>query len=124
MALGLARRKGPMFSIDRNRCSIPKPFTNDLISVGRSLLAIATETEKTAERFNRDKSALDDKGCYYRFNVLQGLEDIGLEDSTRKNTIIAATDRYVESQAIFKQMKACRNNLAKRQCTSNSAKSV
>lgn len=98
-----------------------RPFTDDLVSVGQSLLAIATETEKTAERFNRDKSALDDKGCYYRFNVLQGLEDIGLEDSTRKNAIIAATDRYVESQAVFKQMKACGNNLAERQCTSSSA---
>ena len=95
-----------------------RPFTDDLISIGRSLLAIATETEKTAEKFNRDKSALDNKGCYYRFNVLQGLEDIGLEDSTRKNMIIAATDRYVESQAVFKQIKACGHNLAKRQCTS------
>jgi len=74
-----------------------RPFADDLVNIGRSLLAIAMETEKTAERFNRDKSALDNKGSYYRFNVLQGLEDVGLEDSTRKNTVIAATDRYVES---------------------------
>ncbi|KAK3167171.1 hypothetical protein OEA41_010297 [Lepraria neglecta] len=89
-----------------------KPFTDDLISVGQSLLAIATETEKTAERFSRDKSGLDDKGRYYRFNVLRGLEDVGLEDSKGKNVTIAATDRYVESQAIFKQMKACAKNLS------------
>lgn len=102
--------------------SIPslKPFTNDLAGVGKSLLAIATETEKTAERFCRDKSGLDDKGRYYRFNVLRGLEDIGLEESKRKNEIIAATDRYVASQAVFKQMKACRNSLANKQCTSSS----
>lgn len=86
-----------------------KPFTNDLVGVGQSLLAIATETEKTAERFRRDKSGLDDKGRYYRFNVLQGLEDIGLEDSKRKNAIIAATDRYLESQTVFQQMRACVN---------------
>lgn len=93
-----------------------KPFTDDLVSVGQSLLAIATETEKTAERFCRDKSGLDNEGRYYRFNVLKRLEDIGLEDSKRKNMIIAATDRYVESQAVFKQMKACGNNLACKEC--------
>ena len=97
-----------------------KPFTDDLVGVGQNLLAIATETEKTAERFNRDKSALDDKGCYYRFNVLKGLENIGLEDSTQKNSIIAVTDRYLESQAVFKQMKACGNSLATRQSMSSS----
>ena len=98
-----------------------RPFTDDLVGIGQSLVAMATETEKTAERFNRDKSRLDDKGRYYRFNVIRGLEDIALEDSKRKNEIIAATDRYVESQAVFKQMKACGNNLAERQCTSGSS---
>ncbi|SLM40190.1 patatin family protein [Lasallia pustulata] len=79
-----------------------KPFTNDLVGIGQNLLAIATETEKTAERYFRDKSGLDNKGRYYRFNVLRGLEDIGLEDSKGKNAIIAAIDRYIESQAVFK----------------------
>ena len=97
-----------------------KPFTGDLVGIGQSLLAIATETEKTAERFNRDKSTLDDRGRYYRFNVIQGLEDVGLEESTRKNMIVAATDRYLESQTVFKQIKACGNCLAQRQCMSGS----
>ena len=92
------------------------PFKDDLVGIGKSLLAIATETEKTAERFCRDKSALDNTGRYYRFNVLRGLEDIGLEDAKRKNAIIAATDRYIESQAVFKQMKACADNVSRREC--------
>lgn len=94
-----------------------KRFTDDLVGVGQSLLAIATETEKTAERFCRDKSGLDGKGRYYRFNVLRGLEDIGLEDSKEVNAIIAATDRYIESQAVFKQMKACGKSLGDKQST-------
>jgi hypothetical protein len=97
-----------------------KPFADDLIGVGQSLLAIATETEKTAERFSRDKVGLEDRGGYYRFNVLRRLENIGLEDSKRKNAIIAATDRFVESQAVFKQMKACGSRLGGKQCTSSS----
>lgn len=64
------------------------PFKDDLIGIGQSLLAIATETEKTAERFSRDNSRLDDTGRYYRFNVLRGLEGIGLEDSKQKNAIM------------------------------------
>jgi hypothetical protein len=93
-----------------------KPFKDDPIGIAQNLLTIATETEKTAERFLRDKSRLDDTGRYYRFNVLRGLEDIGLEDSRRKNAIIAATDRYIESQVVFKQMKACADNMSGREC--------
>jgi hypothetical protein len=96
-----------------------RPFADDPISIGQSLLAIATETEKTAERFSRDKSRLDGDGGYYRFNVLRGLEDIGLEDSKRKNAVIAVTNRYVESQAVLKQMKACGNRLGDKQCMFN-----
>ena len=92
------------------------PFKDDLIGISQSLLAIATETEKTAERFSRDKSRLDDTGRYYQFNVLRGLEDIGLEDSKRKNAIIAATDRYIKSQVVFKQMKACADSMSGREC--------
>jgi len=93
-----------------------KPFGDDLVGIGQSLLTIATETEKIAERFCRDKARLDNEGRYYRFNVIKGLEDIGLEDSSRKNAIIAATDRYVGSQAVFKQMSSCRKSLAERAC--------
>jgi len=69
------------------RTGVPSltPFKDDLVGIGKSLLEIATEMEKTAERFCRDKSALYDTGRYYRFNVLRRLEDIGLEDAKRKS---------------------------------------
>jgi hypothetical protein len=54
----------------------------------------------------------------FRFRVLKGLEDIGLEDSKHKNVIVAVTSRYFESQDISRQMKACGNNLAERECMS------
>ncbi|XTI94251.1 FabD/lysophospholipase-like protein [Cenococcum geophilum] len=57
------------------------PFKDDVI-----------ETEKIVERFSRDKLRLDDTGRHFWFNVLRGLEDIGLEDLKRKNAIIAAID--------------------------------
>jgi predicted acylesterase/phospholipase RssA len=93
-----------------------KPFRDDILHVSSSLAALATETEKTAQQFRRDKSNLDDEGRYYRFNVVRGLEDVGLEESKKKREIAAATSRYVASQDVFKQMKACASNLAGREC--------
>ncbi|RKL23426.1 hypothetical protein BFJ72_g14493 [Fusarium proliferatum] len=60
-------------------------------------------------------SSLDDEGRYYRFNVSRGLEDVGLAESKKQREIAAATGRYVASQDVFGQMKACANGLARRQ---------
>ncbi|OCK72888.1 FabD/lysophospholipase-like protein, partial [Lepidopterella palustris CBS 459.81] len=91
-----------------------KPFRDDVFHIGETLVAIATETEQTAERFRRDKSHLDNSGRYYRFNVTSGLEDIGLEESKKIKEIAAATRRYVGSQDVFKKMQACGDNLTGR----------
>ncbi|KAK4233664.1 acyl transferase/acyl hydrolase/lysophospholipase, partial [Achaetomium macrosporum] len=92
-----------------------RPVRDDVLGIWATLKDLATETEKTAQQFHRDKSHLDDEGRYYRFNVDRGLEEIGLEESKKKTEIAAATRRYVESQAVFKQMKACANNIAGRE---------
>jgi hypothetical protein len=88
------------------------------LEIGYTLLAIATEMEKMVERFAKQNSRLGDEGRYFRFSVLKGLEDIGLEDSKEKNVIVVATSRYFESQDVLRQMKACGNNLAERGCMS------
>lgn len=93
-----------------------KPFQDDVLYIGETLVLIATETEQTAERFRRDKSLLDNTGRYYRFNVARGLEDIGLEESKKSKEIAAATRRYIGSQEVFKQMQACADNVAGREC--------
>ncbi|KAL8855282.1 MAG: hypothetical protein Q9178_008069 [Gyalolechia marmorata] len=92
-----------------------KPFRDDVFHIGTTLATIATETEKTAEAFRRDKTYLDNTGRYYRFNVTRGLEDTGLEESKKKNEIAAATRRYVGSQDVFMQMQACAKNAAGRE---------
>ncbi|RKK66720.1 hypothetical protein BFJ69_g15140, partial [Fusarium oxysporum] len=92
-----------------------RPVRDDVLGIGATLTSLATETEKTAEQFRRDKSGLDDEGRYYRFNVSHGLEDIGLEESKKQREIAAATGRYVASQDVFRQMKACASGLARKQ---------
>jgi hypothetical protein len=84
-----------------------KPFKDDVFNIGDTLVAIATETEQTAERFRRERPSLDQVGRYYRFNVIRGLEDIGLEESKKIKEIAAATRRYVSSQDVLKNMYAC-----------------
>lgn len=93
-----------------------KPFRDDVFHIGKTLVAIAKETEQTAERFRRDKTHLDDSGRYYRFNVDRGLEEVGLEESKKRKEIAAATGRYVGSQGVFKQMQACADNMAGKEC--------
>ena len=93
-----------------------KPFEDDVLNIGKTLVAIATDTEQIVERFRRDKAYLDKTQRYYRFNVYQRLEDIELEESKRKKEIAAATRRYVESQAVFRQMQAFADSMVGREC--------
>ena len=95
-----------------------EPFRTGLREIGDTLIRISTETERTAELFQRAHSDLDDSNRYFRFNVRNGLEKIGLEDSSQKDTIVAVTQRYVESQETFKLMKLCASNLSERKCVS------
>lgn len=41
-----------------------KSFQDDVFHIGKTLIAIATETEQTAETFRRDKSSLDSQVIY------------------------------------------------------------
>jgi hypothetical protein len=93
-----------------------KPFKDDVMHIGATLVAIATETEQTAERFRREKTLLDSTGRYYRFNVVRGLEDIGLEESKKVKEMAGATRKYIGSQDVYKQMQACAGNIAGRAC--------
>jgi predicted acylesterase/phospholipase RssA len=93
-----------------------KPMGDDAFGILATLKEIATETERTAEKFRRDKCDLDDDGRYYRFNVDRGLEDVRLDESKKKREIAAATGRYVASQVVFRQMRACANTIAAREC--------
>lgn len=92
------------------------PFPRGLIQIGKTLVSIATQTETTAETFRRDKANLGSDIGYFRFNVIRGLEDIGLEESEKKKEIAAATHRYVESDEVLKQMRACAGTLSGREC--------
>lgn len=93
-----------------------EPFRTSFLEIGQTLVRKATETEQTAESFQRTHSELDENDRYFRFNVRNGLEHIGLEDSSQRNAIMTLTERYVQSQDVFKLMKRGGKCLANREC--------
>jgi hypothetical protein len=94
------------------------PFGDNLLEVANTLKLIATETESTAELFAREHYNMDEESRYFRFNVMNGLEHIGLEEHQKRDDIAAATRQYVESQAVLKQIEACVDALSERECAS------
>ncbi|KAF1362124.1 FabD/lysophospholipase-like protein [Lizonia empirigonia] len=112
---------GPEPLEGRVKCLVPigtgvpslKPFKDDVLHIGTTLAAIATETEGTAAQFRRERPLLDSTGRYYRFNVDRGLEDIGLEEAKKVKEMAAATRRYIATQD--KQMQACAGSIAARE---------
>lgn len=86
-------------------------FGQNIKDVAESLLAIATDTEHTAEMFHREHRDLARANKYFRFNVNRGLERVGLEEYAKSSVIVAATKRYLESQEIYEKLLLCQESL-------------
>lgn len=72
-----------------------------LFEVMKTLKAIATETEKTAREFKKQwKAQLVDTKKYYRFNVVHGLENVGIEAHDKRSNISACTYKYLKEDAV------------------------
>ena len=92
-----------------------KPFGDDPIKLGKALIAIATDTEKRAEDFHRHHAHMALEYRYFRFNVLRGLENVGLEDASKKDQIMTSTQKYLQSEATFSDVEACARMLIGRE---------
>ena len=86
-------------------------FGNKLQTVAHTLIKMATDTQNTADSFYSAHRELGLRGHYFRFNVDQGLEGIGLEDAAQAATIMAATRNYLDSTELQRQMQECGKKL-------------
>jgi predicted acylesterase/phospholipase RssA len=93
-----------------------KAIEDNMIKFAKgTLVSIATETEKTADRFvARWEPQLDEK-CYFRFNVHQGLQDVGLAEYQDQGRIEAATDEYLKHAEQRLSVGYCVENLRQKQ---------
>lgn len=72
-----------------------KDFGDNLKEVVDTLKAISTETEETEKRFFKHHSSLGVGNRYFRYNVQQGLESVGLDEHKKLSQIEAATEYYL-----------------------------
>jgi hypothetical protein len=88
-----------------------EPFGKDPFAIGRTLLRIAVETERTANDFQREHEELDAQNRYFRFNVLRGLEKVKLEDRKSRNIIVTQTQAYGSSGPMQKDLRTLKQVL-------------
>lgn len=86
-------------------------FGGKLQTVARTLIEIAGDTQMTATSFQMAHPKLRSENQYFRFNVDQGLDGIGLEDATQSVKIMAATRKYLESAGLASQIQECGRRL-------------
>jgi len=82
-----------------------------------TLVNLATQTENTAELFIQRHRRLYDAKRYFRFNVQQGLQGVGLAEYEKEAEIVGATTKYMGSQQIKSAARDCALNLKQKQCT-------
>ncbi|KAJ4366790.1 hypothetical protein N0V83_007315 [Neocucurbitaria cava] len=83
--------------------------------LSKSLGGIATETEATERKFIARWAKHYDDNRYFRFNVDQGLQEVGLAEYREQGMIEAATDGYLRHQAQKSRMRDCVENLRQKQ---------
>ena len=93
-----------------------KAFENSLANfISKTVVNIATETENTEKKFIAKWAKHFDEKRYFRFNVEQGLQDIGLDEYKRKGEMEAATEGYITHKDRFFRVRDCIQNLSLKQ---------
>lgn len=87
--------------------TLTQPFGTSLAQIGKTLVALSTETEKTAELFAKENTELSKKQQYFRFNVDGGLANIGLEETKRLGEVVQMTRDYVQQESVYQQLGRC-----------------
>jgi predicted acylesterase/phospholipase RssA len=93
-----------------------KPFEDSMLKfLSRTVVQIATETEATEQKFIARWARHFDEKRYFRFNVEQGLQDIGLEEYKKKGAIAAASESYLKHTDRKLRVRDCIQNLKQKQ---------
>ncbi|KAJ5851796.1 FabD/lysophospholipase-like protein [Penicillium soppii] len=92
---------------------------NLLKFVSNTLPELATQTEHTEKRFIAKWRQHYDSKRYFRFNVDQGLQDVGLAEYQEQGLIESATEGYLDHQAVAFRVRDCVENLKSKQSATN-----
>ncbi|OCL07594.1 FabD/lysophospholipase-like protein [Glonium stellatum] len=84
-----------------------------LLSVAEACAKIATDTEEKAEAFTETYCGPGGKfrNKYFKFNVTQGLQNVGLEEWHKLDRTWASTQDYLKSQDQRERLNSCARSL-------------
>ena len=88
---------------------------NAIKFLSKSLERIVTDTEETERKFIARWAKHYDENRYFRFNVDQGLQDVGLAEYKERGRMQAATEKYLRHQAQKFRVRDCVENLQQKQ---------
>ena len=88
---------------------------NIVMFLSKSLVGIATETEEAERKFIARWAKHYEGKRYFRFNVDQGLQDVGLVEYKEQGRMQAATDEYLRHQGQKFRVLDCVENLQQKQ---------
>jgi len=89
-----------------------KAFEDSLIKfLSETVVQISTETENNERRFIARWAKHFDEKRYFRFNVEQGLQNIGLDEYKKKGAIEATTEGYITHKERYFRVRDCIQNL-------------
>ncbi|CEJ57466.1 Putative Pfs, NB-ARC and TPR domain protein (JCVI) [Penicillium brasilianum] len=90
-----------------------KPFKDSMLKfLGQTVVQIATEAENTERKFIARWARHFDEKRYFRFNVEQGLQDIGLDEYKKKGVMEAATEGYLTHMVQKFRVRDCIQNMS------------
>ncbi|PSK46105.1 hypothetical protein B9Z65_5073 [Elsinoe australis] len=90
-----------------------KPFDQTSGALSNTLMAIATETERSAQQFQRSKANLFRESLCYRFSA-PSVGDLGMNRPEDRGVIEQMTDRYVEDKSTWSQLQQCAATMSRR----------
>jgi hypothetical protein len=93
-----------------------KAIEDDILKfLSNTLVEIGTETEETERKFIARWAKHYDEKRYFRFNVDQGLQEVGIAEYKEQGKMEAATDEYLRHQAQKFLVRDCVQNLQQKQ---------
>ncbi|CZR67325.1 uncharacterized protein PAC_17224 [Phialocephala subalpina] len=109
-----------MFSMERDKLIISlgtgvaadKVFNPNLLTIGKALADIATNTQREADAFFRRDGGQDAlQGRCFRFDV-PGIGDIELDEVKQLDRIAAASEKFLNDPEVGMKVKKCSEQLA------------
>ncbi len=87
--------------------------TGNLLELANRLKDMVTDSEKTNRAFRMDHDEMVRNGRLYRFNVMLGLANVGLEEHEAISRIATYTDNYLEDPDVLDRVQGCVDNLCR-----------